>query len=172
MVTLSCSDADAVSLASLPCRSSGRWSGPGIGYAGGGTLVAIEEAALGSGKSIRRRAGELEGEVLAALHAAEGPLTPSEVQDVLDCGLAYTTVMTILSRLHTKGLARRLPVRRGFAYCPTQSEAVSVARQMHGLLGVGADRRAVLAQFVDALEPAEEQLLEQLVGKRDDSGVE
>lgn len=110
--------------------------------------------------------------MLAALHAADGPLTPADAQRVLDSGLAYTTVMTILSRLHTKGLARRLPVGRGYAYCPTQSEAASVARQMHGLLGVGADRRAVLAQFVDALDPDEEQLLEQLVGKRNDPGVE
>jgi predicted transcriptional regulator len=114
----------------------------------------------------RRRAGQLEGEVLAALHASAAPLTPADVQQALGSGLAYTTVTTILSRLHHKGLARRLPAGRGYAYCPTQSEAQSVARQMHTLLGVGSDPAAVLAQFVDALDPAEEQLLERLLEQR------
>jgi predicted transcriptional regulator len=118
---------------------------------------------------MRRGAGELEGEVLAALHASQTPLTPAEVQRVLDSGLAYTTVMTILSRLHRKGLARRLPAGRGYAYCPAQSEAQSVARQMHTLLGVGSDRAAVLAQFVDELDPDEEHLLERLIEERNEA---
>jgi hypothetical protein len=37
---------------------------------------------------------------------------------------------------------------------------------MHTLLGVGSDPAAVLAQFVDALDPAEEQLLERLLEQR------
>lgn len=114
----------------------------------------------------RRGAGELESEVLAALHAADRPLTPADVQVALDGGLAYTTVMTILTRLHTKGLARRLPAGRGYAYCPTQTEAQSVARQMRTLLNIGSDRGAVLAQFVDELDADEEQLLERLIEER------
>lgn len=125
---------------------------------------------MATGAGVRRGAGELEGEVLAALHAADAPLTPADVQRALGGGLAYTTVMTILSRLHTKGLARRLPAGRGYAYCPAQSEARSVARRMHTLLGVGSDPAAVLAQFVDALDPAEEQLLEHLLEKRNGAG--
>ena len=52
----------------------------------------------------RRRSGELEGEVLAALWASAEPLVPAEVQDAVGGGLAYTTVMTILVRLHEKGV--------------------------------------------------------------------
>jgi predicted transcriptional regulator len=125
---------------------------------------------LASGGGVRRGAGELEGEVLAALHAAEAPLTPADVQRALGGGLAYTTVMTILSRLYTKGFARRLPAGRGYAYCPAQNEAQSVARQMHSLLGVGSDPAAVLAQFVDELDPDEEQLLERLIEQRNGPG--
>lgn len=107
--------------------------------------------------------------MLGVLHASDTPLLPADVQRTLDAGLAYTTVTTILTRLHAKGLARRLPVGRGYAYCPTQSEAQSVARQMHTMLGVGSDRGAVLAQFVDELDPDDEQLLERLIDKRNES---
>lgn len=108
--------------------------------------------------------------MLAALHAADRPLTPADVQRGLGDGLAYTTVMTILSRLHAKGLATRIPAGRGFAYCPTQSEAETVAARMHTLLEVGADKAAVLARFFDRLAPEEEVLLERLIEARNEPG--
>ncbi len=108
----------------------------------------------------------MEAQVLGVLYASDTPLLPADVQRTLDGGLAYTTVTTILTRLHAKGLTRRIPVGRGYAYCPTQSEAQSVARQMHTLLAVGSDRGAVLAQFVDDLDSDDEQLLERLIEKR------
>jgi predicted transcriptional regulator len=111
----------------------------------------------------RRRAGQLEGEVLTALHAAEQPLTPAEVQRAVGGDLAYTTVLTILSRLFAKGLVARVPAGRGFAYSPAEGEATAVARQMHALLAGGRDRAAVLAQFFDGLEPEEEQMLARLL---------
>ena len=40
----------------------------------------------------------LEAEVLAALWAADAPLTAGEVVDALGGGLAYNTVQTILTR--------------------------------------------------------------------------
>jgi predicted transcriptional regulator len=50
-----------------------------------------------------RRRGALEQEVLAGLAAAGRPLTVGEVQAQLGGELAYTTVLTALSRLHAKG---------------------------------------------------------------------
>jgi predicted transcriptional regulator len=114
----------------------------------------------------RRRAGQLESEVLAALHAADHPLTPAQVQELLGADLAYTTVMTILGRLFGKGLAVRVAAGRGFAYSPAESEATAVARQMHALLDGGRDRAAVLAQFFDGLDPEEEQVLARLLDPR------
>lgn len=125
---------------------------------------------MASGGGARRAAGELKGEVLAALYAAGRPLTPAQVQGGLDDERAYTTVTTILTRLHAKGLVSRMPVGRGFAYCPAQSEAETVARQMHTLLDVGTDRAAVLAQFVDGLGPEEGRLLERLIDSRGGPG--
>ena len=55
----------------------------------------------------RRPAGGLEAEVLAALWAIGRPLTPREVQRELGGELAYTTVMTTLTRLHDKGAVDR-----------------------------------------------------------------
>ena len=52
----------------------------------------------------RRQAGSLEQEVMAVLWASDQALTPGEVQQGLGADLAYTTVMTILTRLHGKGL--------------------------------------------------------------------
>ncbi len=52
----------------------------------------------------RRAAGELEAAVLAVLQAAGSPLSPGEVRDRLGGDLAYTPVVTILSRLHGKGV--------------------------------------------------------------------
>ena len=105
----------------------------------------------------------MESEVLAALHAADRPLTPAQVQHALGTDLAYTTVMTILGRLFAKGLAVRIPAGRGFAYSPAETEATAVAHQMHALLAGGRDRAAVLAQFFDSLDPEEEQVLARLL---------
>ena len=47
--------------------------------------------------------------MLACLAAAGRPLAPAEVLAELGGGLAYTTVMTTLSRLHAKGAVSREP---------------------------------------------------------------
>ena len=64
----------------------------------------------------RRRFGELEAAVLAALWASPTPLSPAEVQESVDGDLAYTTVMTILVRLLAKGAIERSKVGRSFQY--------------------------------------------------------
>jgi len=62
----------------------------------------------GARQSPRRRGqGELETQVLAVLGQAPGAATAAWVQERLGGTLAYTTVMTILTRLHAKGAAAR-----------------------------------------------------------------
>lgn len=100
----------------------------------------------------RRPKGALEREVLVCLWAAGRPLAVTEVQESLGDGLAYTTVMTILSRLDAKGLARRLPSPgRPHHYEPTLSEEELTARRMVELLGATGDRVAVLSRFLGSL---------------------
>ena len=79
----------------------------------------------------RRPTGALEQEVLLQLWTLGRPATPAEVLDELDDDLAYTTVMTILTRLWQKGLVVRTRQGRAFAYEPAVSEAELTARRMH-----------------------------------------
>lgn len=111
----------------------------------------------------RRPAGALEAEILAALWAAEKPLTPAEVQADLDVGLAYTTVMTALTRLHEKGIVTRERIGRAYAYTAVLDQPGIAAGRMRELLDVGADRGAVLARFVGSLSDDDARVLAELL---------
>lgn len=111
----------------------------------------------------RRRFGELEGAVLAALWAAGRPLIPAEVQEAVGSDLAYTTVMTILVRLHDKGVIEREKVGRAYAYRPVVAETDVVAEQVRRLLDQGHDRSAVLQGLVEGLRPGDEAVLRELL---------
>jgi predicted transcriptional regulator len=111
----------------------------------------------------RRPAGGLEAEVLAALWAIGRPLTPREVQRELGGELAYTTVMTTLTRLHDKGAVDRQRSGRAYAYTPVLDQAGIAASRMREMLDDGQDRRAVLAHFVDSLSAQDERLLSELL---------
>lgn len=99
----------------------------------------------------RRPDGALERDVLTVLWRAERPLTPAEVRGQLDADLAYTTVMTVLTRLNEKGLTVRSARGRAFAYAPTVSESELVAKRMKAELSVTKDRTGALAGFVGGL---------------------
>jgi predicted transcriptional regulator len=123
-----------------------------------------------------RRRGALEQEVLGCLAAAGQPRTVAEVQAELGGELAYTTVLTALSRLHAKGALTREPAGRGYAYAlpadPAAIGASVTARRMSRLLDAGEDRAGVLARFVADLSPADERLLSELLsaGREDREG--
>ncbi|MER5596896.1 BlaI/MecI/CopY family transcriptional regulator [Streptomyces sp. NPDC002265] len=114
-------------------------------------------------KDERRPAGELEAAVMAVLWAADLPLTAAQVQLDLDSGLARTTVTTILTRLHEKGVVQRERQGRGFAYHPAQDPQGLTARRMHTELDRDSDRETVLARFVAQLGPDDERVLRQLL---------
>lgn len=111
----------------------------------------------------RRAPGELESEVLAALWAAGKPASAGVVREHLAGDPAYTTVLTILSRLHDKGLVTRVRAGRGHLYTPVRDEAGHAAAAMRDLLDGGGDRAAVLARFVSELSEEDERLLERLL---------
>jgi predicted transcriptional regulator len=125
-----------------------------------------EEAGhLGEDAAGRRAAGELEAAVLAVLQAAGSALAPGEVRDRLGGGLAYTTVVTILSRLHAKGVLERRKAGRSFRYAPVADEPGLAARRMARVLDAEPDREAVLARFVSSLSGADEELLRRMLGE-------
>jgi predicted transcriptional regulator len=111
----------------------------------------------------RKAPGELANAVLGALWAIGAPATARAVRDALTNGPAYTTVLTILSRLQDKGQVIRVRAGRGYLYSPVRDEAGHAAAGMRALLENGGDRAAVLARFVAELPAEDEQLLEQLL---------
>ncbi|PAZ14369.1 CopY family transcriptional regulator [Streptomyces sp. SA15] len=111
----------------------------------------------------RRGQGELEALVLSALREADGPATAGWVQERLGGDLAYTTVITILTRLLAKGAVARERAGRSFAWTPASDQAGLAARKMRKVLDAESDRQAVLASFVTGLDPNDEQLLRHLL---------
>jgi predicted transcriptional regulator len=125
-------------------------------------------AGRGQADTVGRRApGELEAEVLAALWTVGRPATAAEIQGRVDADLAYTTVVTILSRLHDKGAVTRSRCGRPFVYAPVDDEAGLAARRMLKLLDAGPDRSSVLARFVSDLSEDDEQVLRAVLRKAD-----
>ncbi|MFG2523541.1 BlaI/MecI/CopY family transcriptional regulator [Streptomyces sp. NPDC048527] len=113
----------------------------------------------------RRGQGELEGLVLSVLREADGPATAGWVQERLGGDLAYTTVVTILTRLLAKNAVTRERVGRSFAWTPSSDQAGLAARKMRKVLDGERDREAVLASFVTELGPDGERLLRELLGQ-------
>jgi predicted transcriptional regulator len=111
----------------------------------------------------RRGAGELAAEVLGILHAAGTPLSPGEVRERLGGDLAYTTVVTIMSRLHAKGVLDRERAGRAYRYLPVADEPGLAARRMASVLAAEPDREAVLARFVSGLSDEDEQALRRML---------
>jgi predicted transcriptional regulator len=114
----------------------------------------------------RRAAGTLEAEVLGILREASGPLSPGEVRQRVSAGrrgeLSYSTIVTIVSRLHDKGMLARQRAGRGFTYTPVD-EASLAASRMSQALGSGIDRDAVLSRFVSGLSGRDARLLRRLL---------
>ena len=112
----------------------------------------------------RRAMGELESDILSLLWAANEPLTPGDVLEDLDGALAYTTAMTILSRLWQKGLVEREQRGRAYAYWPAISEGELAAQRMQAALEHTHDRAGALSQFVGSLSKKDEQTLRAILG--------
>lgn len=117
-----------------------------------------------TGEPGRRAAGELEGDILAALWAAGSPLSPAEVLTAVGGGLAYNTVHTILTRLLDKGLVARVVTGHGPAYQPTRDREELAAERMRTALGAVSDRTAALQRFVTSLDAEDEATLRALLG--------
>jgi predicted transcriptional regulator len=125
----------------------------------------VRRSARETDASGRRAFGQLEGDVLAVLWAAEEPLTTGQIQAALDGQLAYTTVATILGRLHDKGLVAREKSGRSHAYWPTADEVDVVSTGFRAVLTRSHDRRALLQGFVDSLSPDDEVVLKALLAR-------
>ncbi len=115
----------------------------------------------------RRGAGELEAAVLAVLQRSGSARSPGEVRELIGGDLAYTTVVTILSRLHAKGVLDRHKSGRAYLYAPVADSPGLAARRMARVLDEEADREAVLARFVSSLSDQDEEVLRRMLAGHD-----
>ncbi|MFD9864097.1 BlaI/MecI/CopY family transcriptional regulator [Streptomyces alboflavus] len=111
----------------------------------------------------RRGQGELEALVLASLREADEAVSAAWVQERLGGDLAYTTVITILTRLLAKGVVTRERAGRSFTWTSASDEAGLAAHKMRKVLDGEQDREAVLASFVTALSTEDERVLRDLL---------
>jgi len=113
--------------------------------------------------------GHLEYEVMSTLWAsapANVPAVLAHINENRDAGqrLAYTTVMTVLARLHEKGLLERVKRGRGYDYTPLFDEPELVEHLSRQEVDELLDRygEVALTQFAAAIEQADPKLLRRL----------
>ena len=96
--------------------------------------------------------GRLEAEVMAVLWRSDVPLLVRQVAAALNSDraepLAYTTVMTVMSRLAGKGILARSRSGRRFVYAAVAADTAEIA--VRGVLAEFGD--AALARFVERAE--------------------
>ena len=82
-----------------------------------------------------RQLGELEAQVMSVIWD-KGEATVQDVKDSLepDRKLAYTTIMTVMSRLAEKGLLIRRKEGRAYVYKPADSQERVAGSLLHSLV--------------------------------------
>lgn len=106
--------------------------------------------------------GELEETVMNVLWAYE----PMTARDVLPHirrkpALAYTTIKTVMDRLHAKGLLKKTEDGKAFLYRPAVSrEAWLAQKAMHALGRSPSD--SVLLAFLDSADRADPAMMDRL----------
>ncbi len=111
----------------------------------------------------RRPMGGLENEVMAHLWTSGSPATPADVHRAAAPDLAYTTIMTVLTRLWDKGILERERKGRAYVYTPVRTEAEHRAAEMELTLDGCGDRHAVLESFLRRLGTQDRRQLRTLL---------
>jgi predicted transcriptional regulator len=108
----------------------------------------------GARSDLRQGMGDLEAEIMECVW----DLGTASVREVHHClaerrEIAYTTVMTVMSRLAGKGLLTSRPEGRAYVYQASCSRDEYCAGQVRSFMSqmLGEADRAVLASFVDSV---------------------
>lgn len=111
--------------------------------------------------------GELELAIMNCIWKKRGPVTVPEVHEHLlkKRDLAYTSTMTVMSRLHEKGLLHRNEEQRPYSYWPSLGRDDYYAELMVGVLSDLGNRKAALARFVDRISPKDAETLKDLMSE-------
>lgn len=124
------------------------------------------------GDDVEKVLGSLEAAIMKVMWAARSPLAVRDVLERLNRRrspqLAYTTVMTVMSRLADKGILERRLVGRSYVYEPVVDDAAAIAVRAV-MRDFGA---AAMAHFVDEArsDPKLLRRLERMLQEEDDEG--
>ena len=115
-----------------------------------------------------REFGQLESAIMEVIWSQERPLVVREVRERLHYPrpVAYTTVMTVLTILHGKGVLQREKHGRAWRYWPEEQRAEHDARLMTEILRSGSHQRLTLEEFVGRLGSEELDAIRSVVDQR------
>lgn len=104
-----------------------------------------------------REFGRLERAIMDVIWAGNGPYAVRDVRERLHYArpVAYTTVMTVMSILHGKGVLRREKRGRAWHYWPAEAREDHDARLMAEALHSGGNHRAIMRRFLDRVSDDE-----------------
>lgn len=117
--------------------------------------------------------GDLEAVIMEHLWNSDAPVTVRAVLDELQRTrpLAYTTVLTVMDNLHSKGFLARERSGRAHVYWPTRSRAEYSAELMGEALADSGDPTATLLRFVQQMPANEVTRLRSLLDGTPDSST-
>ena len=107
--------------------------------------------------------GRLEAVIMDRVwnHGPDAAVTVRDIYDELTAErrIAYTTVMSTMDNLHTKGWLARERDGRAYRYWATLSREQHTARLMHEALKGGGSSDLVLSHFIEQIGPHESERL-------------
>ena len=101
--------------------------------------------------------GELEAVVMDHIWDRDGTTTVREIFDELaaEREIAYTTVMSTMDNLHTKGWLARERHGKAYRYWPTLTREQHSAQLMREVFDAGGGSELVLSHFLEQISPEE-----------------
>ena len=104
-----------------------------------------------------RQLGQLEAAIMQRLWSADEPMSVRAMLEALaqERSLAYTTVMTVLDNLHSKGLVSRVKDGKAYLYTPTSTREEHAAEILQEVLADSEYRTAALMHLVGKMDPHE-----------------
>lgn len=114
-----------------------------------------------------REFGQLETAIMDVIWSQDRPYLVREVRERLHYGrpVAYTTVMTVMTILHGKGVLLREKHGRAWRYWPAERREEHDARLMAEILRSGGNCRATLHRFLDRISDEEIDQIRNVVGE-------
>jgi predicted transcriptional regulator len=109
----------------------------------------------------------LEAVVMDRIWDRDGTTTVREVFDELaaEREIAYTTVMSTMDNLHTKGWLARERDGKAYRYWPTLTREQHSAQLMRDALDTGGRSDLVLTHFLEQISPEESARLREALQK-------